>query len=124
MRAARPQAPQVVAAAARQVAALVWSIAGLQPEKGHETLDVVRALNAKRLWFAEALRSSPADEVRRLLSQARAWATPVGLSVPLGVVGPTRGVRDRDRGGVARRPASGLRPAFSARLGEAHAGGG
>jgi hypothetical protein len=83
MRAARPQAPQVVAAAARQVAALVWSIAGLQPEKGHETRYVVRALNAKRLWFAEALRSSHADEVRRLLSQARAWATPVGLSVPL-----------------------------------------
>jgi hypothetical protein len=59
------------------------SIDGLQPEKGHETLSVVRELNAKRIWFAEALLSSNADEVRRLLSQARAWATQLGLPVHL-----------------------------------------
>ena len=63
--------------------ALVLSIAGLQPEKGHETLYGVRELNAKRLWFAEALRSSGAEEVRRLLIQARAWATQLGLPVHL-----------------------------------------
>ena len=51
--------------------------------KGHETLYVVRELNAKRIWFAEALLSSNADEVRRLLSQARAWATQLGLPVHL-----------------------------------------
>src|SRR6266550_2192602 len=83
MLAARQQAPQVVAAAYRNVAALVLSIDGLQPEKGHETLYVVRELNAKRIWFAEALLSSSADEVRRLLSQARAWATQLGLPVHL-----------------------------------------
>jgi hypothetical protein len=83
MLAARQQAPQVVAAAYRNVAALVLSIDGLQPEKGHETLYVVRELNAKRIWFAEALLSSSADEVRRLLSQARAWATQLGLPVRL-----------------------------------------
>jgi len=44
---------------------------------------VVRELNAKRIWFAEALLSSNADEVRRLVSQARAWATQVGLPVHL-----------------------------------------
>jgi hypothetical protein len=80
---ARQQDPQVVAAAYRNVAALILSIDGLQPEKGHETLYVVRELNAKRLWFAEALLSSNADEVRRLLMQARAWATRLGLPVHL-----------------------------------------
>src|SRR5713101_2707257 len=83
MLAARQQDPQVMAAAYRNVEALVLSIDGLQPEKGHETLYVVRELNAKRIWFAEALLSSNADEVRRLLSQARAWATQLGLPVHL-----------------------------------------
>ncbi len=83
MLAARQQDPQVVAAAYRHVEALVLSIDGLQPEKGHETLYVVRELNAKRIWFAEALLSSSADEVRRLLIQARAWATQLGLPVHL-----------------------------------------
>src|SRR5215475_11782034 len=83
MLAARQQEPQVVAAAYRHVEAFVLSIDGLQPEKGHETLYVVRELNAKRIWFAEALISSSADEVRRLLSKARAWATQLGLPVHL-----------------------------------------
>src|SRR5882762_8534861 len=83
MLAARQQDPQVLTAAYRNVEALVLSIDGLQPEKGHETLYVVRELNAKRIWFAEALLSSNADEVRRLLSQARAWATQLGLPVHL-----------------------------------------
>jgi len=83
MLAARQQDPQVLTAAYRNVAALVLSIDGLQPEKGHETLYVVRELNAKRIWFAEALLSSSADEVRRLLIQARAWATQLGLPVHL-----------------------------------------
>ena len=60
-----------MAAASRHMEAFVLSIDGLQPEKGHETLYVVRELNAKRIWFAEALLSSGADEVRRLLIQAR-----------------------------------------------------
>jgi hypothetical protein len=83
MLAARQQDAQVLAAAYQQVKALVLSIDGLQPEKGHETLYVVRELNAKRIWFAEALLSSSAEEVRRLLSQARAWATQLGLPVHL-----------------------------------------
>lgn len=83
MLAARQQAPQVVAAAYQNVEALVLSIDGLQPEKGHETLYVVRELNAKRIWFAEALLSSSADEVRRLLIQAQTWATQLGLPVHL-----------------------------------------
>jgi len=83
MLAARQQDPQVVVAAYRHVEALGLSIDSLQPEKGQETLYVVRELNATRLWCAEALLSSNADEVRRLLSQARAWATPLGRPVHL-----------------------------------------
>jgi hypothetical protein len=66
--AARQQAPQVLAAAYRNVVAWVLSIDGLQAEKGHETLSVGRELNAKRIWSAAALLASSADEVRRLLS--------------------------------------------------------
>src|SRR6266853_1057540 len=87
MLAARQQDPQVMAAAYRHVDALVLSLDGLQPEKGHETLSVVRELHAKRLWCAEALLSSNADEVRRLVSQARAWATQLGLPVHLWLSG-------------------------------------
>ncbi len=83
MLAARQQDAAVLTAAYRQVTGLVLSIDGLQPEKGHETLYVVRELNTKRVWFAEALLSSSAAEVGRLLRQARDWATQLGLPVQL-----------------------------------------
>jgi hypothetical protein len=57
------------------------SIDGLQPEKGHETLYVVRELTGKRVWFAEALISATADEVRRLIAQAKQWADALGKTV-------------------------------------------
>src|SRR5262245_49612145 len=81
--AARQQDPQQLAAAYRRVKSLVLTIDGLQPEKGHETLYVVREVNAKRVWFAEALLSSCQDEVRRLLVRAREWAERLGLPVRL-----------------------------------------
>src|SRR5215213_5391696 len=62
---------------------IILSIDGLQPEKGHETLYVVRELTRKRVWFAEPLLSATEDEVRRLITEAKRWAeslgTPVGL---------------------------------------------
>jgi hypothetical protein len=61
------------------------SIDGLQPEKGHETLYVVRELTLKRAWFAEALISSTAAEVRRLFVKARQWAEQLGKPVQLWV---------------------------------------
>src|SRR5262249_40420892 len=67
----------------RRVKSLVLTIDGLQPEKGHETLYVVREVNAKRVWFAEALLSSCQDEVRRLLVRAREWAERLDLPVKL-----------------------------------------
>jgi hypothetical protein len=72
--AARQQDPQQLAAAYRGIPSLVLTIDGLQPEKGHETLYVVREVNAKRVWFGEALLSSSQDEVRRLLVRAHEMA--------------------------------------------------
>jgi hypothetical protein len=83
MLAARQQDARELAESYRGESGLVLSIDGLQPEKGHETLYVVRELRAKRVWFAEALLSSNADEVGRLLRQARAWATHIDLPVQL-----------------------------------------
>jgi hypothetical protein len=59
------------------------SIDGLQPEKGHETLYVVRELRQERVWFAEALLSSATDEIRPLIVRARDWAERLGLPVRL-----------------------------------------
>jgi hypothetical protein len=59
------------------------SIDGLQPEKGHETLYVVRELTQRRVWFAEPLISAAADEVRRLIKKAREWAEALGKAVAL-----------------------------------------
>ena len=81
--AARQQDSQQLAQAYRRLKSLVLTIDGLQPEKGHETLYVVRELNAKRVWFGAALLSSTTDEVRRLLARARAWADRLGLPVRL-----------------------------------------
>ncbi|MDB5307661.1 MAG: transposase [Gemmataceae bacterium] len=52
-------------------------IDGLQPEKGHETRSVVRECTAKRLWFAQALLSGSADEIRPLVHKAKEWADQV-----------------------------------------------
>ena len=64
-------------------AEIILCIDGLQPEKGHETLYVVRELTRRRVWFAEPLLSATEDEVRRLITKAKRWAeslgTPVGL---------------------------------------------
>lgn len=67
------------------VAEIILCIDGLQPEKGHETLYVVRELTRKRVWFAEPLISATEAEVRRLIQKARELAEslnrPVGLWV-------------------------------------------
>jgi hypothetical protein len=72
--AARQQDPDRLAEAYRAIESLGLTIDGLQPEKGHETLYVVRELKSKRGWFAEPLLSSAEPEVRRLIVLARQWA--------------------------------------------------
>ena len=62
---------------------VVLSIDGLQPEKGHETLYVVRELTKKCVWFGEPLVSSSAAEVRWLFVRAREWAERLGKKVRL-----------------------------------------
>jgi hypothetical protein len=83
MVAARQHDPQRLAAAYAEVDAVMLSIDGLQPEKGHETLYVVRELTRKRVWFAEALVSSTTAEVQQLLARARHWAERLGKPVRL-----------------------------------------
>jgi len=83
MLAARQQDPESLRRHYQAVDQIVLSIDGLQPEKGHETLYVVRELTGKRVWFAEALISATADEVRRLIAQAKQWAESLGKTVAL-----------------------------------------
>src|SRR4051812_25749695 len=72
MLAARQHDSSQLAAAYAEVDAVILSIDGLQPEKGHATLYVVRELECKRVWFAEALLSSATAEVQQLLAQGGA----------------------------------------------------
>lgn len=60
---------------------VILTIDGLQPEKGHETLYVVRELRLGRAWFAEPLLSSSAAEVRRLFERAKKLAEALGKPV-------------------------------------------
>jgi hypothetical protein len=83
MLAARQQDPEALRRLYHGTDSLILSIDGLQPEKGHETLYVVRELTGKRVWFAEALLSATADEVRRLIIQAKQWAADLGKPVAL-----------------------------------------
>ena len=81
--AARQQDPDVLRQEYASVTEIILSIDGLQPEKGHETLYVVRELTQKRVWFAEALISATAAEVRRLITKAKEWAETLGKTVVL-----------------------------------------
>jgi hypothetical protein len=83
MLAARQQDPTRLKSEYRRTRQVMLSIDGLQPEKGHETLYVVRELRQERVWFAEALLSSAMEEIRPLLVRAREWAESLGVSVRL-----------------------------------------
>ncbi len=83
MVAARQQDATRLAADYQGVDGLILTIDGLQPEKGHETLYVVRELRRKQVWFAEALLSSATGEVQRLLAKAKQWAEQLRKPVQL-----------------------------------------
>jgi hypothetical protein len=83
MVAARHQDSAMLAAAYAKHDSLILTIDGLQPETGHETLYVVRELAAKRIWFAQALLSSAAEEVQALVAKAKLWALQLGKPVQL-----------------------------------------
>jgi len=81
MVAARHQDPVELVDVYANIPDVVLSIDGLQPEKGHETLYVVRELNATRVWFAAPLLSSTAAEIEALLVRARDIAAILGKPV-------------------------------------------
>src|SRR5580704_11844355 len=85
MLAARQQDAESLRRHYESVAEIILCIDGLQPEKGHETLYVVRELSQKRVWFAEPLISATEDEVRRLITKAKEWAESLGTPVALWV---------------------------------------
>jgi hypothetical protein len=60
---------------------VILSIDGLQPEKGHEVLYVVREVKKGRVWFAEALVSSSTSEITRIIRKAKDMAEKIGLIV-------------------------------------------
>ena len=74
MLAARPQAPAPLVEAYRASSSLGLTSDGLQPEKGHETLEVVRELMRKRVWCAASLLSRATPEGRRVIVVARQGA--------------------------------------------------
>jgi hypothetical protein len=81
MLAARQQDPERLADDYRDIASLVLTIDGLQPEKGHETLYVVRELRRKRVWFAEPLLLCEFARKKENPSLKRYIAPPSALSV-------------------------------------------
>jgi hypothetical protein len=83
MLAARQHDAELLRRHYESVAEIILCIDGLQPEKGHETLYVVRELTQKRVWFAEPLLSATEDEVRRLIEKAKAWTESLGKPVAL-----------------------------------------
>jgi hypothetical protein len=50
---------------------VILTIDGLQPEKGHETVYVVRELRQQRVWFVETLLSSSTAEIQQVIQHAR-----------------------------------------------------
>src|SRR3954447_4439260 len=97
MLAARQQDPESLRRHYESVGEIILSIDGLQPEKGHETLYVVRELTRKRVWFAEPSLSATADEVRRPITRAkqraRAAGTPRGSGCRISMMRSSRGSR-------------------------------
>ena len=81
MLAARQQDPELLRKAYEGIEDLILSFDGLQPEKGHETLYVIRELRAKRVWFAVPLLSSAESEIKKLIEETKSWAEQLGKPV-------------------------------------------
>ena len=88
---------------------IILSIDGLQPEKGHETLYVVRELTQKRVWFAEPLLSATAARGSTLDRSSQGVGRDSGQARGPVDVGQAGRLRHGDRGGVSRGAAPLLR---------------
>jgi len=83
MVAARHQDPEELAHVYRDTKEVVLTMDGLQPEKGHETLYVLREVTQNRVWFAEPLLSGATDEIRKLFVRGKELAIGLGVNVVL-----------------------------------------
>jgi hypothetical protein len=83
MVAARHQDLEEMEFAYRDTRKVVLTIDGLQPEKGHETLYVVREATRNRVWFAEPLLSGTTAEIRKLFIRAKHLARTLRVKVVL-----------------------------------------
>jgi hypothetical protein len=83
MLAARQQDPESLRRHYESATEIILCIDGIQPEKGHETLYVVRELTRKRVWYGEPLLSATEGEIRRLIRKANEWTGFLGVSVGL-----------------------------------------
>jgi hypothetical protein len=81
MVAARHQDVAKLREAYTDCADVILSIDGIQPEKGHETLYVVRELRKQRIWFAESLLSSTYAEIRKLIQRAKSLSQQINKPV-------------------------------------------
>jgi len=78
---ARQHDPDEFRKAYQGVSGLVLSIDGLQPEKGHETLYVVREIGQKRVWFATALLASNDAELKKVFARVKQMVEELGVPV-------------------------------------------
>lgn len=124
MLAAREQDPKVLAEEYRDVDDLVLCIDGLQPEKGYETLYVVRELRRKRVWFAESLIYSLVRQSTSADCPGPTMGSAIGSSCSSVDFGQTRGVCERHPEGIPWSTPSLLRQPFPAGSGQAAAGTG
>ena len=83
MVAARHQDLREMKLAYRGIGKAVLTIDGLQPEKGHETLYVVREVTRNRVWFAEPLLSGTTAEIGKLFVRAKDLARTLHMKVVL-----------------------------------------
>ena len=123
--AARQQDPEALRRQYESVPELILTIDGLQPEKGHETLYVVRELTQKRVWFAAgpdrrhgACRGPTVDR------QSQGVGRGLGQGCRAVDLRQAGRLRDRDRRGIPGRAPSLLRSPFPPRSGQARCPGG
>lgn len=86
MVAAQQSAPEQLLKEYGDVKDLLLSVDGLQPEKGHEALYVVRELRLQRIWFAVPLLSSTKEELKKHVFEVAAeWVKRLDKPVRLWV---------------------------------------
>ena len=106
---------------------IILTIDGLQPEKGHETLYVVRELTQKRVWFLKQRRQRIKEQSQALpessvvIEAVPADNAPLAEEEPAGDVileycAVVRGILNDDQGGPLHPP--GLRLLMAEALGE------